>query len=146
MTVIAWDGTNIAADRQGEAGNRRFEVSKLFPQPDGRVLAGSGAFTTVTLMVRWIANGADVESCPTPLPDLEACVIEVRPDRSASIYESGCATGFDLPVGQPHTLGVGGNFATAAMHLGKSAADACRVAIDLCPGCGIGIDSIVVGV
>ena len=119
MTVVAWDGISIAADRQG-GGSSRFACAKLFPQLDGRVIAGAGVFVMVNSLVKWIAAGADPLDYPAQPPglDLEASVLEVAPSGRATVYEAGCTSGFNLLPGHAYALGSGRDFALAAMHLG----------------------------
>lgn len=64
MSVIAWDGNKIAADRQIEANGIRKKVSKLFVMKDGSCASFVGNYDCGLVLVDWLNNGADVAKWP----------------------------------------------------------------------------------
>ena len=65
MTVIAWDGTILAADRQATNGSAKGTVSKMTQTPDGAfVLTGAGNPAVLRLLVQWFNAGRKAEAWP----------------------------------------------------------------------------------
>src|SRR5690606_19961363 len=92
MTVIAWDGKTLAADRQADRGGVKQPTQKIFRA--GRALAGiSGDLTLCRELLAWYSAGAVPANFPASCRNFDASmlVIERGPDgqAQAKIYESG---------------------------------------------------------
>lgn len=141
MTVIAWDGRTLAADKRVSYGNMSRTTTKIRRVGDCLVgIAGSGSIGLA--VVEWLGNGADPAAFPKLQEDADdhANVLVIRPDgcieeyaRTAypTVYEDKFAA-----------IGSGRDFAVAAMHLGKTAREAVEVACLFDTGCGNGIDTL----
>ena len=143
MSVIAWDGKTMVADRQVNYGNmigstdkaRRIESTEF----DAVALVGcTGDAYLTESMFEWIGTGCELDRFPkaiTPESDFMALVVT--------------SSGLTMVFGtSPHpvfqdpgifAIGSGRDFAMAAMYLGKSAKEAVEVAshFDITCGCGV---------
>lgn len=138
MTVIAWDGKRMAADRQGE-----FYCTKAFRTKVRRIgdsLVGcSGEARSSEAVCKWIEDGADPDKFPK-IAEADKASVLVAKHGSLLLYEN-----------SPHPLllenkffamGSGGDAAMATMFLGHDARRAVEVACEVCTGCGGGIDTL----
>ncbi len=140
MTTIAWDGMTLAADRQATVGNAVFMVNKLH-RHGGVMLAYCGDSDSGEEMLAWFKAGAKPEDFPSNQRDN---------DRFAPLVaiSAGEILRFERtphPVRYPpqkFAMGSGRDFALAAMHCGKSAAEAVEVAALFDPGTGFGVDTM----
>jgi len=138
MTVIAWDGKTLAADRMMEMHGGKFPVSKLQRLEDGSLMGGAGDLPRVYEMQNWIADGRKPGELRQPVGDAYARVLLVKPCGTALVFAN---NEFPIHILRPFVaIGSGQDYATTAMHLGKSAAEAVAIASELCSGCGMGID------
>ncbi len=137
MTTIAYDGTTLAADKQATANGVAYTVTKI--HRNGRFrMAYTGTAVQGVRMVEWFTAGADPGSFPTSEDSATLVVI----DGAGRIleYQDG-----PTPLHIEDTQcawGSGGDFARAAMHLGKTAWEAVEVASALDLGTGRGVDTL----
>lgn len=141
MSVVAWDGKTLAADRMGVSADMRSQMSKIMvigPPPE--IIAWTGSHEQGLTLAAWYRAGADPESWPEFQKDHDnwTRLIVWRQGENPEIYEQ-------LPV--PQTVqdefmawGSGRDFAMGAMFAGASAADAVRAASAFNIYCGLGID------
>lgn len=141
MTVIAFDGKTLAADKQASFGGLLRTVTKIH-RIGSLLVGGSGEVAFIGNMLEWIRNGRDPATFPASQRDKDDWqpIMVVEPDGCMLIYER-----------SPHpvrwqdrfgAIGSGRDYAMAAMHLGRSAAEAVGVACALDAGCGNGIDTL----
>ncbi|WP_028449689.1 hypothetical protein [Chitinibacter tainanensis] len=144
MTTVAWDGKTLAADRQVTYGNQRFEIKKLFVIGDGKLLmAGAGTADDLKLFASWLEDSfADNELLfggETPeIDDLQAIVINTQTGESYLYGEKLVP----IEIKAPFAIGSGGDFAMAAMKLGKSAKEAVELASEIDIFSGFGVDYV----
>ena len=145
MSVVAWDGEWLAADRQGTSGNLKVQVKKIAWLADDTRVAWVGDLEYGMALVDWYAAGQDPAKWPEFQKDKDnwTRLIVVRPDGTAGEYQQ-------LPVFQPvqekfMAWGGGRDYAMAAMHLGKNAIEAVEVAQVFDLSCGFGHDAYPVG-
>lgn len=141
MTVIAWDGKTLAADKRATSAGMIFTVTKMF-RVRGCLVAASGDFDRINESVAWFAAGADPSKMPPYARDntdfVALLVINnvghiLKYERSAEPFR------IESPF---YAIGSGRDFAMAAMHLGHSAKEAVAVACALDSTCGNGIDAL----
>lgn len=141
MTVIAWDGKTLAADKRACIGTMISTVTKI--QRIGNLLVGgAGDFGYVLAMFDWIKKGRRALSFPDDQRSADnwQLVIVIEVDGTASIYER---TPFPVRYEQTFVaIGSGREFARAALYMGATAAEAVSVACALDNGCGNGIDTL----
>lgn len=141
MTVIAWDGKTLAADKRavnnGYAGGT---VTKIHRWPGG-LCAFSGDLDVGMALVAWLRGGADPDVYPKKQADHAANFLVIHQDGRIERYET-------VPVpllfeDRFTAMGSGRGYALAAMHLGHDARAAVEVACALDNGCGNGIDVLM---
>lgn len=140
MTVIAWDGKTLAADKQSTSSGYATTVTKVFRVAGGLVgLMGNAGHASALL--GWFHDGRDPDKWPKAHGESAGALF---------IDQSGKALGYSGDDG-PHSFaieskftafGCGRDYALAAMYLGKSAAEAVQVACALDVNCGCGIDTL----
>lgn len=141
MTVIAFDGKTLAADKRAErAGAGHAIVTKVF-KINGCLVAIAGSYDVGMQLVRWFQNGCiDEEFPPIQAEDNDAQLLVITPERRITHYERTTAP---LIFEQEKTaMGSGRDYALAAMHLGCDARKAVEVACCFDVFCGNGVDSI----
>jgi len=140
MTCIAWDGKTLAVDKRVIYCGLARTVTKIFRIRDSLVgIAGDGAQGMD--MVEWYRAGCDVEKFPIAQRDKDqwATVVVVKPD-GLWLYER---TPVMMRIEDAiYATGSGRDYALAAMHLGKSAAEAVEIACLFDIGCGNGVDTL----
>jgi ATP-dependent protease HslVU (ClpYQ) peptidase subunit len=139
MSVIAWDGKTLAADKRCGTNYPR-SVTKIRRTQAGELIGVTGWIDRGILLMDWYEAGADRSLLPDWQKDEDkSCeLIVIRRDRSCWIIgEFGTPWRVEEPS---HACGSGRDFAAAAMHLGMSAREAVRLACELHAACGNGID------
>ena len=143
MSVIAWDGKTMVADRQVSYGNmigsadkaRRVESAEF----DAVALVGcTGDAMLIIPMFEWIEGGCDPDSFPKAItPESDFMALVVMSSGSTLVFGTSPHPVFQDPG--IFAIGSGRDFAMAAMYLGKSAREAVEVAshFDITCGCGV---------
>jgi hypothetical protein len=141
MTVVAWDGQTLAADKLACHGWTRNTVTKIFRH--GKELLGVTGTLSVGLEMRdWYAAGAERSAFPASNRDHDkgSSLVVVKPNGEVWKYESG-------PV--PHRIegkfcafGSGDEAALVALACGKTAAEAVGLVSMFNTTCGNGIDAL----
>lgn len=141
MTVIAWDGKTLAADKQMGTAYPR-SVTKIRRLASGELVGVTGSFDQGLILMDWYAAGADPATFPAFQADHEknSELLIVRVDGVVCSLSN-------LPVAmalenKQHAVGSGRDFAAAAMHLGLDARRAVEVTNALAGDCGVGIDTL----
>lgn len=134
MTIVAWDGKTLAADKQSTNVGYGHTITKIFRVPGGRV-GFSGAASHSLALLQWFKDGRD----PLTYPKHD------DPAGALFLPDEGGAWGYGGPYPEKYedkfiAQGCGRDYALAAMYLGKSAREAVEVACALDVNCGCGID------
>lgn len=139
MTVAAWDGRTLAADKLAQNNGSRMTVTKLFRVDDDRIAAVSGAFTYGLRVLDWLKSDGQHATFPTE-KDQNASVLLVHRSGRIAIYEN---SSYPVVVEDPWVAtGCGRDYARAALHMGFDAVRAVEVASALDVYCGNGIDTL----
>lgn len=117
MTTVAFDGRTLAADTQSSMF--RSTMQKVYRLKDGQLFGACGQFQDSTAVREWLENGGEK---PKVSEGFHAILIDgglfVLEDKLVKIK-------YDRPY---FAIGSGRDYAMAAMFLGKTAAEAVRVA------------------
>lgn len=140
MTVIAWDGRSLVADRQATTGTHGMPVTKLWPLPDGTgAIACCGQLDSALVLRQWYLDDADPAKYPSfqsKNDEAECVLIVARDDGTCVFYQRHPVA---IPVeGGYWAWGCGREFAVGALAVGATAQEAVSVAIKHCDGCGFG--------
>ena len=150
MTVIAWDGKILAADRMAASGAVKNSVTKIramtinpaaMDMPAGKYLVGgAGTASAILEHMAWLQRGADPDDFPDRLrnDDVPSILIAVHESGVILSFEDGA---YPIVIEDDHyAIGSGREFALTAMFLGKAADEAVEIACALSPTCGDGVD------
>lgn len=141
MTCIAWDGETLAADKRATNSGLPRTVTKIY-RSKGCLIGTSGDFAQAREMLAWWEDGADVKTFPASQRDKEDWgTFVVISNAGIDVYERS-----PYPIrfeDRQFACGSGRDFATAAMHLGCSAAQAVEIACRFDVSCGNGIDILI---
>jgi len=142
MTVIAWDGTTLAADKQCTHSGYPHIVTKIFRVPDGIVgLCGDSAHCMELL--KWFQEGRQRSAWPKPVNADDYANALFITSQSEIHYYGGTGGGQYAIYEERFTAaGCGRDYALAALYLGKDARAAVEVACALDIHCGQGIDTL----
>lgn len=141
MTVVAFDGHTLAADKRAERAGAGHAVVTKVHKINGCLVAIAGSYDVGMQLIHWFQNGCIEEQFPErQSEDNEASLMVITPERRITFYER---TPVPLVFEQQKTaMGSGRDYALAAMHLGFDACRAVEVASAFDVYCGNGIDSI----
>ena len=143
MTVIAWDGHVLAADRQVTNGDTVSSGIKLWPLKQGGAVAVCGALSQGLALRRWVEEGMIREKFPAVKEDEEwARLIVALPGKPVIMFEN---TPEAIEVIDPFLAwGCGREAALGAMEMGADAITAVKIASKWIVGCGNGCDYVIV--
>lgn len=137
MTVIAWDGKTLAADRMVVSGGAKWIATKIHKIGDD-LFGTSGCMAIGVARLEWVRQGMQADKYPIAGADEWGQMLRITSDRRILLYNlNGTPMIFEDRF---LAIGSGSDFASAAMHLGATAIEAVRVACDLSSECGSGID------
>lgn len=140
MTIIAWDGKTLAADKQsGDEWTKYGRTTKIRRIRDCLVgAAGNAAMNRE--MFAWFEAGAIAAELPDEQREIARCssLLVITPEGLIRVYQNG---GFPLDVENPYyAIGSGKEAASAVLELGFDAVRAVEIASIVCTGCGGGVD------
>lgn len=140
MTTIAWDGRTLAGDKQATCGGLIHTTTKIFKHQTG-LYGITGHFAHGLAVYKWvIETNSDPKSYPANLSNDEyGYLLHINKKGEIICYE-----GHPTPVKMEdrfYAIGSGREYATAAMHCGKTAIEAVQIASIYNTGSGQGIDS-----
>jgi len=143
MTVIAWDGKTLSADKRAVANGMPRTVTKIHKVPGG-VVAFSGSRMRALVLLDWFMKGADLANFPPGSTDLDqhADALFATTDRELYLYCDGPQTMPDFIVEPYMAMGSGRDFAMAAMACGQSSKEAVVLASNFDVFCGNGVDTM----
>lgn len=145
MTVIAWDGHTLAADKLSRCGNTKNRVTKIYAVGE-LLFAGAGEFAFILECLEWVRKGRAPDAFPPAQRNKDDWqpFFVIEANKIISTYER---TPVPIVVEDEfYTLGSGGEYALAALHLGLNAVQAVELASRLDPASGFGIDTLQLGV
>lgn len=136
MTVIAWDGTNLAWDSRATSDDRKHTVKKVRALKDGRVIVVAGLLSNL-VQARKLLDGHGYPELPQSLVDASDIIV----------YDNGMVYAYDdakevRKVKAPEAWGSGEAYALGALACGVSAAQSCKIACKYSATCGGKINSI----
>ena len=145
MTVIAWDGKTLAADKQATQSDMRRAVKKIL-KIKGNLLGASGDWDRAQEMFDWFAQGADREKYPwfQKEDDKWVGMLVITPDRRILKYERSPIP-IDFSLEGVYAFGSGRDYAYGAMAMGANARKAVLIASRYDTGCGLGVDTLTLG-
>ena len=140
MTVIAWDGKYIAADRLAEYCGLGSKVTKLHTSKNGDCVIGfTGGLENGLGLMEWFNNGAVKEEWPDWQKTEDWCRLIIAASDVVFAYER---LPYRIVVNEGFAaFGSGRDYALGAMAQGADAIEAVGIASNFCTTCGYGIDA-----
>jgi len=139
MSVIAWDGKTIAADKSSTCCEMRAPVTKILRLKSGDVVAWTGGQEQGMALAEWYENGADRTTWPEfqKGDDWTRLIVASK----AGVFEFERLP-FPQKIESPfRAWGSGRDFAMGAMAMGADASTAVIVATTYNIHCGCGLDA-----
>lgn len=140
MTVIAFDGRYVAADRMAENNGTAMTVRKLRVHGP-QVLAFNGTADHGSMLMQWFVEGRDPKTFPTVPDPKYAAYLDVfergKPVMHFELFP--VAMFFEDPI---YAAGSGRDLALGAMAMGAPAKEAVEIASRFDVNCGMGVDVI----
>lgn len=146
MTVIAWDGVTLAADKRALDNSVVRTTTKIRRATNGALVGTTGSCARGRELFAWYDAGGVPKDFPPSEREHDKCasmvVIETKERGGPTInfYDGG-----PYPVvfeDRIYAMGSGRDYAQTMMHLGHTARRAVEVACELDPGCGNGVDEL----
>ena len=141
MTIIAWDGKTLAADKASTDVGYLRTVTKIFRVPGG-VVAFAGSAANALALLEWFRAGRDVAKWPKTQEDGDQAASALFADENNFLWRYSTTPYPERSEDPFDAIGSGRDYALAAMHLGHSARVAVEVACALDNSCGKGVDSM----
>jgi ATP-dependent protease HslVU (ClpYQ) peptidase subunit len=139
MSVVAWDGKSIAADKQATNTGLRFRATKIRRLASGEVLAWTGGQDSGAIVSKWYEDGADPEKWPDCQKDKEDWARLVVASAAGVVFFE--RTPVAIPIEDEfQAWGTGRDYALGAMARGATAREAVEIAMRFDTSCGLGID------
>lgn len=140
MTVVAWDGKTLAADKMSCSAGYGYTVTKLHRLRDGSIVGFCGNGDEAMALLAWLNAAQNPAAYPEGQKDSDTSAFVVRPDGSCwSCGKTPYPQRLECPM---YAMGHGRDFALAAMHCGKTAGQAVELTCNLDVFCGNGIDTL----
>lgn len=141
MSVIAWDGKTLAADRQCTNNGLKYEAIKIWQLETGEVVAVCGHMDSGLAMKHWFITGADPQQWPKVQEDNDrwSRLIVLRPNGELYQYER-CPYPERI-IASRLAWGAGADYAMGAMAMGADARRAVEITNEHSEGCGFGVDA-----
>lgn len=147
MTVIAWDGTTLAADREASDNwIKCFSTTKI-ARINGHLVGSAGPAAPACEMKAWFAAGADPATFHESLRKLDnLSMLVIAADGTIKLFQNTpypiIYRAVNAVIGNRYTIGAGKEAAMAVMLAGNGARRAVEIASLVCNGCGNGIDTL----
>lgn len=141
MTIVAWDGTTLAADKRATNQATISIVTKI-RKISGNLVGACDDFSSCVALFKWYEEGATEDKWPEFQKDNDrwAPLIIITPDRKIFRYER---TPIPYEIEQSfYAFGSGRDYALGALHMGATAVQAVQAACTWDAGCGNGIDAL----
>lgn len=140
MTVIAWDGKTLAADRQSTCAGMRSTTAKIRHLPDGDYAACTGGSDVCHMLVEWYKNGAKPSEWPAVQATDDWARLIIASKDGVVFYERHPVA--MLVRDKFIAFGSGRDFAMGAMAAGATASEAVDIASRFSTSCGLGVDEV----
>jgi ATP-dependent protease HslVU (ClpYQ) peptidase subunit len=144
MTVIAWDGKTLAADKMLTYNNVISSTTKI-RKINGHLVGFAGPVATAMEMFEWFKNGCLVEKFPEKQKSNDDAIylFVVKPDGKLFEY---CTSPYPYEIEDSiYACGSGGACAIGALEMGATAEQAVLIASKWNSTCGNGIDILTLG-
>lgn len=142
MTVIAWDGKTLAADKRAGTDAPR-TVTKIRRAANGNLIGATGSAQGDAELVAWYEQGADPAKFPrSQREDATASQLVIIERDTRRVLHFATTPYPAVFEDAQFACGSGRDFALMAMRLAVGARTAVSLTCELCAECGNGIDTL----
>ena len=144
MTVIVWDGENLATDRQATDGSHKWETDKAWYVGRGDsiyIVSGVGLLKNIIELREWFKRGENLDEFPLKSVQYGQLVTQqllvVNQDKGLFVYEDSphpVCRGFE-----PCAFGEGKEYAYGALGMEATSVEAINIANSYSLHCGKGV-------
>jgi ATP-dependent protease HslVU (ClpYQ) peptidase subunit len=139
MTVIAWDGKALAADKRSTIAGMAATTTKIH-RVFGELVGFSGSGSHAAELLEWVKGGRKPEAFPRRADADEAAGTLIIDKQRRILQFAWNSPNPEIIEDAFFARGAGRDYAMAAMHLGCDARKAVEVACVFDTSCGNGID------
>jgi len=140
MSVIAFDGITIAADKQGTRGSNRYTTTKLHRIDDNTVAGYVGSLDHGAQLLNWYCDGANDKRFPFLADENDRATLVIMHKGVLGICFGGVPV-IHIVEDTPYAVGSGEDVAMGAMLAGATAVRAVELACEMNIYCGKGVDA-----
>lgn len=141
MTVIAWDGKTLAADKLRTTHGLKSTATKIYRVPQG-IVGFAGSEVHAVRVLAWFENNRTGEFPEPPSSDEGADALFIDDKGHQWFFASTCRGTGIRRDDRFLAMGAGRDYALAAMYCGKSAVEAVAIACHFDNCCGHGFDKL----
>lgn len=141
MTVIAWDGKTLAADKQLTIGEVKGKITKISRGKGGELLGAAGVSAICVDLVKWYNDGCVARNFPKMYDDQLAYLLVITPWSGIYLYYAS-EDYVHLSDNDIFAIGSGADYAIGAMRAGADAVRAVEIASEFSTSCGGGVDTL----
>jgi 20S proteasome alpha/beta subunit len=139
MTIVVWDGSVLAADKQATTNDLVRKVTKI-RRIRGNLVAVSGDWDRGQEVFDWYESGAEPEKMPAfQKTDDFVGLLVITPDKRILKYERSHVP-MDFSEEDWFCMGSGRDYAYGALYMGATAPIAVMAASAFSSSCGHGVD------
>jgi hypothetical protein len=143
VTVIAWDGKTLAADKRAVSGGGIARTCTKIQRHEACLIAMTGDWDVAAELREWFKAGADPDKFPKEARDDKSTLIVIDRQNGIRSWSTGP---YPLVIESERCCwGTGRDYAEAAMYLGHDARKGVEVACVFQTDCGSGIDCLTLG-
>lgn len=140
MTVIAWDGKTLAADRQVTSGYTKNKRTTKIRKFENVICGVTGESKYADALFKWVEGGRIKERFPSFSDDNQVMLVVIDDKELTEYWASTFETKY--PRNEIAAWGTGKELALGAMAAGADAKKAVEIASEYNLYCGGGIDVV----
>ena len=144
MTVIAWDGKTLAADRLATSGGYiKGGATKIFRLDRGSLVGLSGGYDCCMALFDWLCGPRNPADWPAAAQSSVewARAMEIWPGTGSVLFHERHPHALIIKMSY-YAIGAGAECAVGAMAMGASAKQAVEIAIQFINCCGGDVDTL----
>jgi hypothetical protein len=142
MTVIAWDGMCLAADKQMTLNGMKVRVTKIHLAADGAAIGACGDSDSCAALIDWYHQGKDPvkwPACQSNKNTWATLIVKKLGSQLHCYFQTPVPINIDEPF---MAWGEDAPYAMAAMDCGGTAEEAVKIASIYSTSCGCGVDVV----
>ena len=140
MSIIAYDGKTIAADKQATYADVKETTYKIKKLANGDIVGFTGTLSKALMLVKWYEDGSSPKKYPKFQEGDDWIRFVVFKTNGKILYYESTSEPIEV-LEEKIAFGCGRDLALGAMEMGADAVTAVKVASKYSVYCGMGVDS-----